>query len=54
MVETGIFLVIVVAVAIILFILVDKAGQPEPLPLIIKLVVLLAALFAIANRLGYA
>lgn len=54
MVETGIFIVCVVGAAIALFILVDKAGQPDPIPLIIKLVVLLAALLAIAHRLGYA
>lgn len=54
MVETGIFIVVVVAVAIVLFILTDKAGQPDPIPLIVKLVVLLAALFAIAHRFGYA
>jgi hypothetical protein len=40
--------------AIVLFILTDKAGQPEPIPLVIKLVILLIALLAIANRLGYA
>jgi hypothetical protein len=54
MVETAILIALVAAAAIVMFILVDKAGQPEPIPLVIKLVILLVALFAIANRLGYA
>lgn len=54
MVETAIALVCIVAVAIVLFILVDRAGQPDPIPLIIKLVILLVALLAVARALGYA
>ena len=54
MVETAFIIVCIVAVAIVAFVLVDRAGQPEPIPLVIKLVVLLVALFAIARQLGYA
>ena len=53
-VETAIVIVCIIAVAIVLFKLVDKANQPDPIPLVIKLVILLVALLAIANRLGYA
>lgn len=54
MIQTAFIIVCIVAVAIVAFIMVDKAGQPEPIPIIIKLVILLAALFLIASRLGYA
>lgn len=54
MVETAIFLVCIVVVAIVCFVLVDKAGQPDPIPLILKLVILLIALLAIARLFGYA
>jgi hypothetical protein len=54
MVETAILIVLIIAVAIVLFKLVDKAGQPDPIPFVVKLVILLVALIAIASRLGYA
>lgn len=53
MVETALFFALIVIVAVVLFILVDRAGQPDPIPLIIKLVILLVALFAIARLFGY-
>lgn len=54
MVPTVLFIAAVVIVAVILFILIDRAGQADPIPIILKLVVLLIALYAIASRLGYA
>lgn len=54
MVPTILFIAAVVIVAVILFILVDRAGQPQPIALILKLLILLIALYAVANRLGYA
>jgi hypothetical protein len=53
-VPTILFIAAVVIVAVVLFILIDRAGQPDPIPLILKLLVLLIALYAIARRLGYA
>lgn len=54
MITTVFIIVVIVAAAIVAFSLVDKAGQPDPIPMIIKLVILLAALFFIARQLGYA
>lgn len=54
MIETAFIIVLIVAGAIIAFILVDKAEQPAPIPMILKLVILLLALFFIARKLGYA
>jgi hypothetical protein len=54
MVPTILFIALVVIVAILLFILIDRAGQPSPIGIILKLLVLLIALYAVANRLGYA
>lgn len=54
MVPTILFIAAVVIVAILLFILIDRAGQPSPIGIVLKLIVLLIGLYAIANRLGYA
>lgn len=54
MVPTILFIAVVAIVAILLFILIDRAGQPSPIGIILKLLVLLIALYAVANRLGYA
>ncbi len=53
MVPTILFIAAVVIVAVILFILIDRAGQPDPIPLILKLIVLLLALYVSVHRLGY-
>ena len=54
MFETILVIAAIVIIAIVLFILIDKAGQPDPIPLLLKLVILLVALFAVARHLGYA
>ncbi len=48
------FVACVVIVAILLILLVDYAGLNSPIPLALKLIIVLIALYAIANRLGYA
>lgn len=53
MVPTILFIAVVIILAILLFILIDRAGQPSPIGIILKLIVLLVALCAIANRFGY-
>lgn len=54
MVPAILFIAAVIVVAILLFILIDRAGQPSPIRIVLKLIVLLIGLYAIANRLGYA
>lgn len=54
MVETALYVVLILAAAFIGFILTDKAGQEAPIPMVIKLVILIIALLAIAHLLGVA
>jgi hypothetical protein len=53
MIETTLIIACIVIVAILVFILIDRAGQPDPIPLILKLIVLIVALVAISRALGY-
>lgn len=52
--NTILFIAVVVIIAIFVFILIDYAGQPRPISIVLKLLALVIALYAIANRLGYA
>lgn len=54
MIETAIFIVLILAAAIVAFVLVDKAGQPDPISMVLKLAILILALLALARALGYA
>ena len=53
-IQTALYVVLIVAAAIVGFVLVDKAGQEPPIPMVIKLVILVIALLAIAHLLGVA
>lgn len=48
------FIACAVLIALLLIILVDYAGLSPPIPLILKLVIVLVALYVIVRRLGYA
>lgn len=54
MIQQAIYIVCICAAAIVAFILVDRAGQPDPIPMVLKLFILVLALLALAHTLGYA
>lgn len=53
LVQQAIYIVCICAAAIVAFILVDRAGQPDPIPMALKLFILVLALLALAHTLGY-
>jgi len=54
LIQTVVYVVLILAAAFIGFILTDKAGQEPPIPMVIKLVILIIALLAIAHLFGVA
>lgn len=54
LIQQAIYIVCICAAAIVAFVLVDRAGQPDPIPMILKLFLLVLALLALAHTLGYA
>lgn len=54
LIGTALYVVLILVAAIIGFVLVDKAGQEPPIPMVIKLVILVIALLAVAHLFGVA